>query len=81
MLFCRIVSEEIINAYLCGIGVDPHFRNRGIGAEISRRFVMHCLENNLHTQLLCEEYLIPYYIKAGFEKFATGMRLKEKNDM
>lgn len=74
----RIVSDGIINAYLCGVGVDAHFRNRGIGTEIIRRLVTHCLENNLHTQLFCEESLVSYYKKAGFEKFAIGMRVKEK---
>ncbi|AUN19288.1 GNAT family N-acetyltransferase [Clostridium botulinum] len=73
----RIVSDGIINAYLCGLGVDSHFRNRGIGIEISRRLVMHCLENNLHTQLFCEDNLVSYYEKVGLEKFAIGMRMKE----
>jgi len=73
----RIVSDGIINAYLCGLGVDPNFRNLGIGTEIIRRLVMHCIENNLHIQFFCEENLIPYYEKKGFEIFATGMRIKE----
>lgn len=67
----RIVSDGIINAYICGVGVDSHFRNRGIGAEISRRLVMHCLRNNLHIQLFCEDRLIPYYKKPGFEKLQS----------
>lgn len=75
----RIVSDGIINAYLCGLGVDSHFRNRGIGTEISKRLMMHCLKNNLHIQLFCEESLVSYYKKMGLEKFAIGMRMKEKN--
>lgn len=74
----RIVSDGIINAYLCGLGVDPHFRNQGIGTEISRRLMAHCLKNNLHMQLFCEENLVSYYKKAGLEEFAIGMRVKEK---
>lgn len=77
----RIVSDGIINAYLCGLGVDSHFRNRGIGTEICKRLLMHCLENNLHTQLFCEDNLVPYYEKVGLEKFTIGMRVKEKNAM
>ncbi|WP_315941143.1 GNAT family N-acetyltransferase [Clostridium botulinum] len=71
----------LINAYLCGVGVDSHFRNRGIGTEICRRLLMHCFENNLHTQLFCEDNLVPYYEKVGLEKFTIGMRVKEKNAM
>lgn len=59
----RIVSDGIINAYLCGLGVDSHFRNQGIGTE-----------NNLHMQLFCEENLVSYYKKEGLEEFAIGMR-------
>ncbi|MFV3013121.1 GNAT family N-acetyltransferase [Clostridium botulinum] len=77
----RIVSDGIINAYLCGLGVDSHFRNRGIGTEICRRLLMYCFENNLHTQLFCEESLVPYYEKVGLEKFTIGMRVKEKSAM
>lgn len=72
----RIVSDGITNAYLCGLGVDFHFRNRGIGTEISKRLITHCLKNNLHIQLFCEENLIPYYKEMGLEKFAIGMRMK-----
>ncbi|HDK7164166.1 TPA: GNAT family N-acetyltransferase [Clostridium botulinum] len=74
----RIVSDGIINAYLCGLGVDSHFRNRGVGTEISRRLVTHCLKNNLHIQLFCEESVVSYYKKVGLERFAIGMRVKEK---
>jgi len=72
----RIVSDGIINAYLCGLGVDSNFRNRGIGTEISKRLITHSLKNNLHMQLFCEESLVPYYKKAGLEKFAVGMQRK-----
>lgn len=72
----RIVSDGIINAYLCGLGVNSHLRNQGIGTEISRRLVTHCLNNNLHIQLFCEESLVSYYKKAGLEEFAIGMRVK-----
>jgi len=73
----RIVSDGIINAYLCGLGVDSHFRNQGIGTEISRRLKEHCLKNNLHMQLFCEENLVSYYKKKGLEEFAIGMRVKK----
>lgn len=72
----RIVSDGVINAYLCGLGVNPDFRNRRIGAEISRKLVKTCTENNLHIQFFCEEHLISYYKKMGFEKFAVGMKSK-----
>ncbi len=72
----RIVSDGIVNAYLCGLGVDPNYRNKGIGTEISKRLVEYCKSSNLHIQFFCEEKLLPYYENMGFEVFAIGMKAK-----
>lgn len=42
--------------------------------------LLQSLKNNLHIQLFCEESLVSYYKKAELEKFAIGMRMKEKNN-
>lgn len=70
----RIVSDGIINAYLCGLGVSNTYRNRGVGTEISRQLVDACKKNNLHIQFFCEKHLVPYYEKQGFVEFAVGMK-------
>jgi ribosomal protein S18 acetylase RimI-like enzyme len=72
----RVVSDGIINAYICGLGVKPQYRNRGIGGEISKRLVENCEVRGLHIQLFCEEKLVPYYERKGFEIFALGMKKK-----
>jgi N-acetylglutamate synthase-like GNAT family acetyltransferase len=72
----RIVSDSIINAYLCGLGVSNKYRNRGIGTEISRQLVDACKQNNLHIQFFCEKHLVTYYEKQGFVEFAVGMKSK-----
>ena len=33
----RVVSDGVINAYICGLGVLPEYRNRGVGSEIMNR--------------------------------------------
>jgi len=73
----RVVSDGIINAYLCGLGVEPKYRNMRVGTEISKRLVEYCKNSNLHIQFFCEEKMIPYYKNRGFEVFAAGMRVKE----
>lgn len=73
----RVISDGVINAYLCGLGVAPDYRDRGIGTEISRRLVEHCKNNNLHIQFFCKEELVPYYKNMGFEVFAIGMKVTE----
>ena len=46
----RVVSDGIINAYLCGLGVHPQYRHKGAAAKIINMLVEHCKENNLHIQ-------------------------------
>lgn len=75
----RVVSDGVINAYLCGLGVMPEYRGRGIGTEISRRLVAQCKEYNLHIQFFCKEQLVPFYENMGFEVFAVGMKVPEGN--
>ena len=70
----RIVSDGVISAYMCGLGVLPEYRNQGIGTEITNRLKAHCAEHNLRMQFFCEEDLVPFYSKMGFEQFAIGMR-------
>jgi ribosomal protein S18 acetylase RimI-like enzyme len=70
----RIVSDGIVNAYLCGLGVSTKYRSQGIGTEISQQLVDACKKNNLHIQFFCEKHLVPYYEKQGFVEFAVGMK-------
>ncbi|MDR1704315.1 MAG: GNAT family N-acetyltransferase [Clostridiales bacterium] len=71
----RVISDGVINGYLCGLGVLPDYRKRGIGGEIVEMLKEYCLEHNLHVQLLCDDDLVSYYSKMGFNKFTVGMKL------
>ncbi|AOT72111.1 GNAT family N-acetyltransferase [Geosporobacter ferrireducens] len=70
----RVISDGVINGYLCGLGVHPSYRSQGIGREITRRLLEKCEENKLHPQLFCEEKLVPYYEHFGLKVFAVGMK-------
>ena len=70
----RVVSDGIINAYICGICVLEPYRKKGIGSNIVKLLVEACKKNNLHIQLVCEEHLIEYYQTLGFKKFASAMK-------
>lgn len=72
----RIVSDGAINAYMCGLGVLPKFRNRGIGTEISKQLMSFCKAQGLQIQFFCEEHLVPYYKNMGCDVFAVGMKGK-----
>ncbi|EWG13024.1 GNAT family N-acetyltransferase [Cytobacillus firmus] len=72
----RIISDGVINAYLCGLIVDPDYRSRGIGKEMVRRLAEECRKSRLHLQLLAEEEKAGYYEKLGFEVFTVGLKYK-----
>jgi len=71
----RAVSDGVIYAYLCGLGVLPDYRNNGIGTEIARKLTAYCKESNLRIQFFCKDNMVSYYERIGFERFAIGMRL------
>ena len=73
----RVVSDGIINAYICGIGVLHQYRKKGIGREITNRLCEKCKGLGLHVQLVCERGLVPMYEKMGFDEFAVAMKFKE----
>jgi len=75
----RVVSDGIITAYICGVGVLPKYRCKGIGTEILNRLKLYCLERNIHTQLVCKDDLVSYYSRMGFEKFAVAMKIPTKS--
>ncbi len=74
----RVISDGVINAYLCGLGVEPEYRKRGIGTEISERLVRRCRQHGLHIQFFCEEQMVPFYEQRGFSRFAFGMKLASR---
>ncbi|MBE1554193.1 GNAT family N-acetyltransferase [Sporosarcina limicola] len=69
----RIVSDGVMNAFICGLGVSPEFQGNGIGTRLFKQLTEHAERNALHIQFFCEDEILPYYEKLGFKKFANGM--------
>ena len=69
----RIVSDGVMNAYVCGLGVSPEYQGKGVGTRIFELLVEFAEQHGLHIQFFCEDALLPYYEKLGFKKFANGM--------
>ena len=72
----RVISDGVMNAYLCGLGVLPDYRHQGIARKLTELLIKRCQEANLHMKFFCEEHLQPFYEQQGFERFAIGMRPK-----
>lgn len=71
----RVASDGYTAAVMSGICVRPDYRRRGIGEGIVTRLVYFCQSgtNKLNVQLFCEDSLIKWYEKQGFEKHNLGM--------
>lgn len=74
----RIISDGVINGYICGVIVHPEYRNEGIGKEIVSRLVEQGLKAQLHIQLLSDESKASYYEKLGFDVFTVGMKFSKE---
>jgi len=70
----RVVSDGVATGFLCGLGVHPDYRNNGIGTQMVHILLEECSQNNIYTELFCEEKLVPFYSKMGFQAFAVGMK-------
>lgn len=76
----RVISDGIINAYLCGLGVQEKYRHNGVATEIIKQLTKKCRDNKLHMQFFCEEHLVPFYQEKGFTQFAIGMKERTDNE-
>ena len=70
----RLISDGIINAYLCGLVVHPEYQKLGVGSEIVKKLVNKGRSQNLHIELFCTDEHVKYYEKFGFGVFAQGMK-------
>lgn len=70
----RVVSDGVINAYICGVCVLEPYRKHGIGSSIVKELIKDCENKSLHIQLVCEDHLKSYYEKLGFNDFAIAMK-------
>ncbi|NKI23120.1 GNAT family N-acetyltransferase [Paenibacillus dendritiformis] len=75
----RVVTDGVINAYLCGVGVHPGYQRQGIGGELIRRLAAACSEAGLYVQLFCSSGKTSYDERFGFETFAAGMMLRPRS--
>lgn len=72
----RVISDGVINAYVCGVCVETEYRHQGIGKKIMSILMEKCKTDNLHVQLFCEDHLVDYYRDMGLHEFAIGMMLE-----
>lgn len=65
--FGRVVSDGILHAMIYEMIIDPDYQLKGIGAEILKRLLLKCNENNIRdVQLFCAKGKKLFYEKYGF---------------
>lgn len=65
--FARAITDDLFRAYIEDVIVDQTYRGQGIGAAIMRRL----LDRLTHVEeitLNCEDHLLPFYQRLGFER-------------
>jgi ribosomal protein S18 acetylase RimI-like enzyme len=72
--FITATSDNVLSAYIPFLEVLPEYQNQGIGKELVNRMLEEL--NGLYMiDLLCDDYLAPFYEKAGMSK-AGGMVIR-----
>ena len=65
--FARALTDDQFRAYIEDVIVDPAYRRQGIGAEIMRRLLAR-LDHVEEITLNCEDHLLGFYQRFGFER-------------
>lgn len=72
--FINSISDGVLSAYIPLLEVLPEYQDRAIGKELVKRITEE-LKDLYMVDLLCDEDLVPYYVKLGMSK-ATGALLR-----
>jgi GNAT superfamily N-acetyltransferase len=72
----RIASDGLTAAIMSGVCVRPEYRRHKIGEGIVVRLIHYCQSDKyrIPVKLFCEDSLIKWYEKLGFERDAYGMK-------
>ncbi len=77
--FARAVTDDRFRAFVEDVVVDEAYRERGIGAEMMRRLLAR-LAHVAEIALVCDDKMIPFYERLGFERFTmTHMHIRKSN--
>ena len=72
----KIIRNAKFSAHIEDVVVHSNFRNRGIAAKLLLLAKNYALENNCYKILLdCEDSLIPFYNKLGFNEKGRYMTM------
>lgn len=72
--YINAISDGVLTAFIPWLEVHPDYQGQGIGAELVQRIVAQ-LEGMYSIDLVCDEGLVRYYERLGFDALsAMGRR-------
>ncbi|MBA2382937.1 MAG: GNAT family N-acetyltransferase [Chloroflexi bacterium] len=71
--FVTAIGDGVLAAFLPFLEVLPSWHHRGIGSELVR-LVLAELEPRYVVDLVCEDDVIPFYERLGFERYGAMIR-------
>lgn len=75
--YITAISDGVSAAYIPHLEVRAEWRNRGIGLELVQRMLAK-LRHLYMIDLMCDEELVPFYEKAGFQPW-QGMLIRQRD--
>ena len=75
--YITALSDGVLFGYISSLEVLADFQHRGIGSELARRMT-HTLRDLYAIDLVCDEPLIEFYGRIGFEK-CSGMVIRRRD--
>ena len=67
------VSNDVTDAYIQDLTVDPAYQGQGIGTELMNRIIAKLKENKIYMiSVVYEEKLLPFYKRFGFFQMLCG---------
>ena len=73
--FINAISDGVLAAFIPLLEVLPTYQGRGIGSELVRR-LSDLLADFYGIDLLCDDDVVPFYDRLGFQRASAGMLIR-----
>lgn len=70
--YISAISDGVLSAYISSLEVLPNHQRRGVGRELVTRMKV-LLEGLYMIDLLCDDHVLPFYEKLGFNAAGGAM--------
>jgi ribosomal protein S18 acetylase RimI-like enzyme len=76
--FVTAISDGVLSVYIPLLEVLPEFQGRGIGSELVRR-LLDRLEGLYMVDVVCDEDVVPFYVRFGLQRFDAALGRRDRS--